>query len=360
MPADQRGQVYATKTAGFGIRWRDAAGVRHRKAGFAGKREARAWLRDHLDSGLRVDRITFAELAERYRAAHAAGREPNTMRVLRERLARPVAEFGDVDMGDLERRVREIAEWQATLPAGSRYGIVQAFRQTLDAGVRWGYLRTNPAKLAGRNVQPRPPEVVPLTEDELAAIVVELGPTFGPMVRFAAESGLRPEEWIALERRDVDRQARVAQVARTYCRGRLKAYGKTHRSLRRVPLTQRALAALDELPPRLDTPLVFPGHRGGHLDLHNFRARDWHPAVEAAGIERRVRIYDLRHTFVSNALAAGLSTFEVARFAGTSVQMIDRTYGHLVASSEDTARERLDVWATSGPRAAASVAPEGP
>ncbi len=44
-------------------------------------------------------------------------------------------------------------------------------------------------------------------------------------------------------------------------------------------------------------------------------------------------------------------------FAGTPVQMIDRTYGHLVASSEETARERLDVWATSGPRAATTEGP---
>jgi integrase len=38
----------------------------------------------------------------------------------------------------------------------------------------------------------------------------------------------------------------------------------------------------------------------------------------------------LRHTFASNALAAGVGTFELARYMGMSVEMIERAYGHLV------------------------------
>ena len=36
------------------------------------------------------------------------------------------------------------------------------------------------------------------------------------------------------------------------------------------------------------------------------------------------RIYDLRSTFASNALAAGVSVFELAWVMGTSVAMIER------------------------------------
>jgi hypothetical protein len=38
----------------------------------------------------------------------------------------------------------------------------------------------------------------------------------------------------------------------------------------------------------------------------------------------------MRHTFASNAIAAGIATFEIARVMGTSVVQIEKTYGHLL------------------------------
>lgn len=57
------------------------------------------------------------------------------------------------------------------------------------------------------------------------------------------------------------------------------------------------------------------------------------PALRAAGIEER-RIYDLRHTYATFSLAAGVSLFTLSRRMGTSVEMIDRTYGHLAPDAE--------------------------
>ncbi len=122
---------------------------------------------------------------------------------------------------------------------------------------------------------------------------------------------MRPGEWIALERRDIDREARVAYVRRALRNGRLKNT-KTEGSIRAVPLQAVALAALDELRSDHESELLFASPRGGYFDLHNFRNRYWKPAQLAAGILPLRRVYDLRHTFATFALRAG-STFDLSR-----------------------------------------------
>src|SRR3954463_11769390 len=77
--------------------------------------------------------------------------------------------------------------------------------------------------------------------------------------------------------------------------------------------------------------------------INNWRNRFWTPSLEAAGVKHR-RIYDLRHTYATWSLAAGIDIFTLARRMGTSVKMIDRTYGHLVAGADAYERELLDAF----------------
>jgi integrase len=65
--------------------------------------------------------------------------------------------------------------------------------------------------------------------------------------------------------------------------------------------------------------------------------------LRAAGVEER-RIYDLRHTYATFSLAAGVSLFTLSRRMGTSVEMIDRTYGHLAPDAEQYERDLLDAF----------------
>jgi integrase len=103
-----------------------------------------------------------------------------------------------------------------------------------------------------------------------------------------------------------------------------------------------ALEAIGQQPSSRRSALVFPAQRGGYLDLHNFRNREWKPAQVAAGIEPLRRIYDLRHTFATFALRAGISTFDLSRYMGASLTMIDRHYGHLARDGREHAIRLLD------------------
>jgi integrase len=108
-----------------------------------------------------------------------------------------------------------------------------------------------------------------------------------------------------------------------------------------VPLRARVIAALGALPRRRG--ILFPAPEGGRVDINNWRHRSWTPSLQAAGLGHH-RIYDLRHTHASWSLAAGVDIFTLARRMGTSVKMIDATYGLLIAGADIYERELLDAF----------------
>jgi site-specific recombinase XerD len=351
MPATQRGHARKLPSGKWQLRYYDADGNRRTGGSFPTKTAALDHYRHAIEpalNGVAVTQpdVTLSVFVETYLDRHAATRRPRTIKTLRERLARATEAYGEIHLRELERMSGEIADWHAKLPERSRYGIMQALRQALEAAVRWELMSRNPAKLAGRNPQPPPRPIRVFDLAELDAIAVEMSPAYRPLPRFVASTGMRPEEWAVVERRDVDRRAGHVNVARTLSDGQVVELGKTSRSRRQIPLTRRALAALDEIPARLDTPLLFPAPEGGPISNSNWHRREWQPAVEASGVTRPARPYDLRSTFASNALAANVSIFQLGRIMGSSTLMIERHYGCLLDGAGAAIVGRLDAHET--------------
>lgn len=105
-------------------------------------------------------------------------------------------------------RPDELAAWRLTLAAGWRHGVFRALRQVLEQAARWRWIDENPARYV-KNPKPKPPTIEPFVSwAEIEAIADELDPPVAAIPLFAVGTGLRREEWCALERRDVDRGRR--------------------------------------------------------------------------------------------------------------------------------------------------------
>jgi len=145
------------------------------------------------------------------------------------------------------------------------------------------------------------------------------------LVEAAVLTGARAGELVSATRSQFD--------ART---GSMTFTGKT--GTRTVPLAPAALALFTRLAkgrtPRARLLVRDDGKPWAHSD--------WDQLIRAAVVKAKLPtgtvLYTLRHSFITQALVDGLATLDVARLVGTSVLMIERHYGHLVA---DSARERL-------------------
>jgi len=290
--------------------------------------------------GGRAETLTLAEWVEEYLGAHQGERV--TIAKLRWLLGKATAALGEVRLAELSPD--QVSAWRLTVPEGHRFEATQALRQVLNRAVNWKLIDDNPAKRVP-NPARRCREQRPFDSwQQIRSLAEQLGPTHGPMVLFAAATGLRPSELFALEQRDVDRATGVVHVRRAYANGRVK-HTKTRLSRRALPLQGIALEVLDQLRAREDSPVLFPNADGGHLDFRNFNRRHWKPVQKAAGIDPLRDLYDLRHTYATFALRAGVPVFALSRFMGTSIAMIDLHYGHLAVDSHEHAVSLLDALA---------------
>jgi hypothetical protein len=195
------------------------------------------------------------------------------------------------------------------------------------------------------NPQPPPRKIGAYTAEELDARGAELGAALGPIVPFAAATACARPSGRA---RNAVTSTGPAGCSPYTARRRRAAAARSRSPRRRSP---RSTGSRPGSTPRSCSPP--PGAGIIHLDI--FRRRAWQPAVEASGIDTPARIYDLRSTFATNALAAGLTIHELARVMGTPVRMIELHYGALVDGAHEAILARLEqpgrrFGATGGPR----------
>jgi integrase len=174
----------------------------------------------------------------------------------------------------------------------------------------------------------------------------------------AVETGMRPEEYLALRWSDIDFTNHTVAVRRAITWNR-KGGGysftepKTTKSRRNIPISD---ALIDELnchrrnrlevmmkfsPEVRKLDLVFTSEYGTPIQPKNLRDRHFFKILEEAGLSR-VRLYDLRHTTATLLLSAGTNPKIVSeRLGHASIVLTLDTYSHVLPSMQKEATEQL-------------------
>lgn len=216
-----------------------------------------------------------------------------------------------------------------------------AMSRVLSACCAWGWRDDNPAKDFDRTIvrERRDPITLPLEKDIDAVIALCPG-NLARLCRFAQFTGMRQEEVGSLERSQIRRPAKIADLTRT----------KTNRP-RSVPLDARALGTIDGTPENPLTEAVFwhetavqgPGGKvvrgaGRYLNISSRFAGIVAAALEKGLISRAFRFHDLRHWYAVDYLRRGGNIYDLKGILGhTSVKTTEIYLRYLTPEEADRA-----------------------
>lgn len=341
------------------------------QGGFEKKKEAEAALIETLgriDKGTYVlpSKVTLREfLHDEWLPAIRAEMRPNTLESYREIVdAYLVPALGNIRLQDLApshlKTLYGVLADQATAPKKAlsprtiRYVHVTLHRALQDA-VNWGRVPTNVAARV-RPPKPRRPTMETWEADELRAFLLQVqGDRLYAAWILAATTGMRRSEVLGLHWRDISLDAARLAVrhALVLVDGRPALFEpKTAKGRRSVPLPPETVAALRahrtaQLQERLaagpayqDSDIVFcqtDGHclsPRGFTDMFQRRAK-------AAGV-RRIELRELRHTFATLALRAGVHPKVVSEILGhANISITLDTYSHAIPAMQEEAAAKV-------------------
>jgi integrase len=199
-------------------------------------------------------------------------------------------------------------------------------KHLFNTAVDWGFLYENPA----RGVKPLRVKNRGLRylDTEEVSRLINASPThLKPLIILAVHTGMRRGEIFDLKWEHIDLKNRLIEILDT-----------KNGDQRVVPINKTLLQAFLRLPRSVHTPYVFPGLNGKRLtDIKTSFLR----SRTKAGLEG-LRFHDLRHTFASHLVMAGVDLTTVKELLGhKSIKMTER-YSHLSPRHKAHAVEVLD------------------
>lgn len=174
----------------------------------------------------------------------------------------------------------------------------------------------------------------------------------------AIETGMRPEEYLGLQWKDINFNNKTASVRRAVVVRKGGGFDftepKTKKSRRSIPISNSIIDALkkhrkSQLEERIKNAkryenfdLVFASEIGTPLLHQNLTRRHFKPIRDAAGLPK-IRLYDLRHTTATLLLSAGENPKVVSeRLGHASIVLTLDTYSHVLPTMQETATNKIE------------------
>tara|TARA_R100000789_G_scaffold98887_2_gene103831 strand:- start:12234 stop:13331 length:1098 start_codon:yes stop_codon:yes gene_type:complete len=174
---------------------------------------------------------------------------------------------------------------------------------------------------------------------------------YRPILYLAADSGMRPQEYLALSRNSISDSGVMVERAIDGS-GRALSVTKTRAGRRFIDLSPDTIDMIRHYAEHHsienDYDLVFPALNGKWMCRKNWQRRGFNVACEKAGLidievksgkklERpRYRPYDLRHFFASMLIERQVNLKKIQTLMGhNNIETTLNTYGHLLKDADD-------------------------
>jgi integrase len=269
--------------------------------------------------------------------------------------------MGAIDYMDVERFIAEKLTDGSLGPKKIRE-CLSVVSLVMKAAVQSGARRDNPAaghQVTVRRKRIRQGDVLGMTEVHM--LVEHVRDPYKPAVWLLVLTGMRPAELCGLRVRSVDFVRHTVSITETLLP--VSAYGdqrlqliagppKTDAGDRCVPipvwLCEEIAATLAARAQQRGKGIdpgepLFINRVGKPLNRDKFRETVVRPALRAAGLDERIRTYDLRHGHASMLIDLGANVLAVAQRMGHSDPGVTlREYGHLFEGVQERLSEQLD------------------
>ncbi len=221
--------------------------------------------------------------------------------------------------------------------------ILGVLSSLFEDAVKWRYAAFNPVRAVKKcrpDVDAEDFQFWTVKESEaFLAAVAEHRPRWHVFFLTALRTGMRLGELAALRWEDVDLERNRLRVKRSYSHGH-ETSPKGGRS-RTLPMTPQLRLALTEH--KLATggrERVFLSDEGELLDHNRVKHHFW-CGLRESGM-KRIRFHDLRHSFASQLVIAGVSVYKVQKLLGHQDVKTTMRYAHLSPEAQEDAVLLLD------------------